>query len=156
MKPFTLLLALVGTIVSACANTSRPLAESHRRALADSVLTVFDSIAAIHRTQPDTALLRRLHPPGDSVQYVEGQRIETLSGDSLFRRVRALHVPVHSMTQRFFSRVALVIDVDHAVITALETVDWRDGVGAHRYEGVLTVALARGDGRWIVRAYRGT
>ena len=38
-------------------------------------------------------ILRRLHPPADTIQFVEGSLIETLTGDSLFRRVLALHGP---------------------------------------------------------------
>lgn len=45
---------------------------SHRRALADTIATLFDSLAAIHRDHPDTGLLRRLHPAADTIQFVEG------------------------------------------------------------------------------------
>jgi len=143
-------------VVAACTHAEAPLTAIHRRALADSLVALFDSISAIHRDRPDTGVLRRLHPPTDSVQFVEGGVIETLTGDSLFRRVRALHLPIHTMSQRFTNRTALLLDADHAVMTAAETVDWRDGSGAHRYEGTLTIAVTRRTDAWVVRAYRGT
>lgn len=133
-----------------------PLQAAHRRALADSLATLFDSISSIHRGSPDTGLLRRLHPPDDSLQYVEGTALETMTGDSLFRRVRSLHRPVHAMTQRFLHPVVLPIDADHAVLSATETVEWVDDTGPHRYEGILTVVAARRGEGWVIRAYRGS
>src|SRR5687768_16411267 len=99
------------------------------RTSADSVMTLFDSLAAIHRDHPDMGLFRRLHPSGDSILYVEGMRIERMTGDSLFRRVAALHVPVRSMQQRFSNRSAHFLDAHQAVLTANERVDWVDQNG---------------------------
>ena len=132
------------------------LDERHRLALIDTVLTIFDSLAAIHRGHPDTAVLRRLHPPTETIQFVEGPLIEALTGDSLFRRVRALHIPVSAMQQRFPERTGLLLDADHAVLTATEVVDWTDTTGAHRYSGLLTITVSRQGDRWVVRSYRGT
>jgi hypothetical protein len=132
------------------------LTAPHSRALADSVLTLFDSLTAIHRDRPDTGLLRRLHPVADTVLFIEGSHPETLTGDSLFRRVVASHVPVRSMTQRFTERRALVLGRDHALLTAAETVDWVDTAGAHRYAGLLTLAVSRRQNRWVIRMYRGS
>lgn len=128
----------------------------HRRALADSVLTLFDSLTAIHRDRPDTGLLRRLHPVADTVLFIEGSHPEAFTGDSLIRRVVASHLPVRSMTQRFAQRRALLLDRSHAVLTAAETVDWVDTAGAHRYAGLLTLAVSRRQNRWVIRAYRGS
>ena len=132
------------------------LGDQHRRALIDTVLTMFDSLAAIHRDHPDTALLRSLHPPAETIQFVEGPLIETLTGDSLFHRVRALHVPVTAMQQRFPERTGLLLDADHAVLTATEVVDWTDTTGEHRYSGILTITVSRQGDRWVVRSYRGS
>lgn len=132
------------------------LSTTHRRALADTVATLFDSLSAIHCDHPDTGILRRLHPPGDTIQFVEGRVIENLTGDSLFRRVRALHVPVSAMTQRFTDRSVLVADANHAVLTATETVDWTDTSGKHRYAGLLTITASRRGPAWVIRSYRGS
>jgi hypothetical protein len=132
------------------------LDDQHSHALIDTVLTIFDSLAAIHRDHPDTAILRSLHPPADTIQFVEGSLIEALTGDSLFRRVRALHVPVHSMKQRFTDRTGQLLDANHAVLTAAEQVDWADTKGAHRYSGLLTITVSRRGDRWVVRSYRGS
>ena len=132
------------------------LDDHHRHALIDTVLTIFDSLAAIHRDHPDTAILRRLHPPADTIQFVEGSLIEALTGDSLFRRVRALHVPVRAMTQRFADRTGRLLDANHAVLTAAEQVDWTDTNGAHRYSGLLTITVSRRGDRWVIRSYRGS
>jgi hypothetical protein len=127
-----------------------------RQALADTVLTLFDSLAAIHRDHPDTGLLRRLHPPADTVLFTEGSLTEAFSGDSLFRRVLASHRPVRTMRQRFTDRKAHVLDRSNALLTAAETVEWEDTAGTHRFAGLMTLAVSRrGDG-WIVRAYRGS
>lgn len=125
-------------------------------ALADTLTTLFDSLSAIHRDHPDTGILRRLHPPADSIQFVEGPLIETLTGDSLYRRVLALHVPVRTMAQQFTNRTASLLDADHAVLTATEHVDWVDAGGAHRYAGVLTIVVSRRGPRWVIRSYRGS
>ena len=151
--------ALLGSLVLALSCTNSPaedLTDRHRGALADTVATLFDSLAAIHRDQPDTGLLRRLHSPGDSIQFVEGAVTEVLTGDSLFRRVRALHRPVHAMTQRFADRSVLVLDVNHAVLTAAETVDWTDTAGPHHYAGLLTIVASRRGAAWLIRSYRGS
>jgi len=141
----------------ACDRAAREeLPASQRRALADSVLSLFDSLAAIHRDRPDTGLLRRLHPPADTVLFIEGPLAEAFTGDSLFRRVLAAHIPVRRMTQRFSERTAHLLDSRNALITALEAVEWVDTAGAHRYGGLLTLAISRrGDG-WVIRAYQGS
>jgi hypothetical protein len=132
------------------------LDDTHARALRDTVVTIFDSLAAIHRDHPDTGILRRLHPAADTIQFVEGALIETLTGDSLFRRVLALHGPVRSMTQRFTNRTGYLLDANHAVVTAAEQVDWVDTKGPHQYAGLLTITVSRRGDRWIVRTYRGS
>jgi hypothetical protein len=135
---------------------SSPPVSGHSRWTADSVMTLFDSLAAIHRDHPDTGLLRRLHPPGDTILFVEGATIERMTGDSLFRRVIVLHVPVSSMSQRFANRSAHFLGEEHAVLTATERVDWTDRSGAHVYEGLLSVVASRRGNGWVIRAYRGT
>ena len=135
---------------------TKGLPVAHRRALADTVATLFDSLSAIHRDHPDTGILRRLHPPGDTIQFVEGNVIEAITGDSLSRRVRALHVPVRAMTQRFTGRTVLLLDPNTAVLTAAETVDWTDTAGEHRYAGLLTITASRRDRGWVIRSYRGS
>ena len=150
-------LTLLGLILaggSGCAPTDLPpLSPSHRAALADTVLTLFDSVSAIHSAHPDTGILRRLHPPTDSLVFREGGVTEVFTGDSLFRRVLALHVPVRAMTQRFTERKALVPDVNTGIISAVEDVDWVDDRGPHRFHGVITLMVAREGGGWVVRAY---
>jgi hypothetical protein len=142
--------------LSACMRPAPVMDATHHRALVDSLLTLFDSLSAIHRGHPDTGVLRRLHPPPDTIMYVEGPSMERLTGDSLFRRVLTLHGPVREMTQQFPERSGLVLDADHAVLTATEQVDWIDTAGAHRYAGLLTIAVSRVGRRWVIRAYRGT
>jgi hypothetical protein len=132
------------------------LGQDHRRALADTVATFFDSLSAIHRDQPDTGLLRRLHPPADSILFIEGSKSEVFTGDSLFRRVLAAHRPVRSMSQRFSQRTSQMLDGNHALLTATEDVDWVDTAGSHRYSGLLTIAVSRRGRGWIIRAYRGS
>ena len=132
------------------------LTPAHRAALADTVATLFDSLAAIHRDHPDTGLLRRLHPPADTVLFIEGPAAESFTGDSLFRRVVASHVPVRAMTQRFSDRRAHLLDGSHALVTATETVDWTDTAGVHQYAGLLTIVVSRHGGGWVIRAYRGS
>jgi hypothetical protein len=151
------LLAAAVLLLLGCADPrTQVLSAAHRRALADSVAALFDSLSAIHRDHPDTGLLRRLHPPGDTIQFVEGGVIEAVTGDSLFRRVRALHVPVRAMTQRFTGRTVLLLDPNHAVLTAAETVDWTDIAGEHRYAGLLTITASRRGRGWVIRSYRGS
>lgn len=152
-----LLFLLAFPFLTGCTSVrTKPLTDAQRRALLDSTLTMFDSLAAIHRDHPDTAILRRLHPPADTVQFVEGTLVEMLTGDSLFRRVRALHIPVSAMKQGFASRTGTLLDVNHAVLTAAEVVDWVDDAGAHRYTGLLTITVSRRGDRWVVRSYRGS
>jgi hypothetical protein len=151
------LLAGISCLAIACtAAQPRVLGEAHRRALADTVTTLFDSLSAIHRGHPDTGMLRRLHPPADSIQFVEGSLIETLTGDSLFRRVVAMHVPVSAMDQRFTRRTGYLLDADHAVVTAVEKVVWTDTAGPHQYAGLLTLTASRRGPRWVIRTYRGS
>jgi hypothetical protein len=130
------------------------LAPAHRRALADTVASLFDSMTAIHRDHPDTGLLRRLHPPSDTLLFIEGSLVERFTGDSLFRRVLAAHVPVRRMTQRFTERTVYLLDPRYALITARESVAWVDTSGEHEYAGLLTLTLARQGDRWVIRAYR--
>jgi hypothetical protein len=120
------------------------------------LVTMFDSLAAIHRDHPDTGILRRLHPPGDTILHIEGSAIERFTGDSLFRRVIALHVPVRSMRQEFTERSVYSLDADHAVLTARERVEWVDATGPHTYAGILTLTVVRVNSRWVIRTYRGT
>ncbi len=144
--------------VALACQPARPetLDDGHRRALVDTVETIFDSLAAIHRDHPDTSILRHLHPSTDTIQFVEGSLIETLTGDSLFRRVLALHVPVRAMRQRFTNRTGYLLDATHAVLTAAEKVDWVDTTGGHEYSGILTITVSRRGPRWVVRTYRGS
>lgn len=144
------------SVLLACQNPGpAPLSAAYRAALRDSVLSLFDSLSAIHTGHPDTAVLRRLHPPADTLLFVEGARIERLTGDSLYRRVLALHRPVHAMDQRFTGREAQVLDRNTAVLTAVETVHWTDTSGTHDWHGVLTLVVTRANGAWVIRSYRG-
>lgn len=143
-------------IVLACSDsTSAPLTTAHRAALGDSVLALFDSLSAIHTGQPDSGLLRRLHPATDTLLFIEGGVVEKLTGDSLFRRVLALHRPVHEMNQQFTQRQAHVLDRNTAVLTATETVHWADTAGVHDWGGLLTLVVTRSGPGWVIRAYRG-
>jgi hypothetical protein len=140
------LLALGLALAAGCAAPEQAtLDAAGRRALADSAATLFDSLTAIHTDQPDTALLRRLHPPADTLLFAEGSKSELLTGDSLFRRVLAAHGPVRSMAQRFTDRTAYLLDANHALLTATERVDW-----------LLTIAVSRQGSGWVIRAYRGS
>jgi hypothetical protein len=151
------LFAAAFCLASACGGT-RPeaLDDAPRRALLDTLATIFDSLAAIHRDHPDTGVLRRLHPPADSIQFVEGSLIETFTGDSLFRRVLTLHGPVRAMSQLFSDRTGYLLDANHGVLTAVETVNWTDTTGTHQYAGLLTITVSRRGPRWVVRTYRGS
>jgi hypothetical protein len=153
--PFLLVATLC--LATACAGThTEALDHAHGQALIDTLGTIFDSLAAIHRDHPDTAVLRRLHPPADTLQFVEGALIETFTGDSLFRRVVHLHGPVRAMSQRFSERTGYLLDANHAVLTAVEKVDWVDAKGAHQYSGLLTITVSRRGPRWVIRTYRGS
>lgn len=156
MRHRLLLIAFLSFPLGCQGRRPGPLDDQQRHALIDTVLTIFDSLAAVHRDHPDTAILRALHPPADTLQFVEGSVIEALTGDSLFRRVRALHVPVSAMQQRFTDRTAQLLDANHAVLTAAEQVDWSDAKGVHRYSGLLTITVSRLRDRWVVRSYRGS
>jgi hypothetical protein len=151
----TSLLGAILGILACSSSNSRPLTDGHRAALGDSVLTLFDSLSAIHAGHPDSGLLRRLHPPRDTLLFIEGGLVEHVTGDSLFRRVLALHRPVHEMTQRFTERRAQVLDRNTAVLTATETVHWADTAGVHDWGGLLTLVATRGKTGWVIRAYRG-
>ena len=156
MRPY-LALAVCLWLVTGCGSTMPDsLSATRRRALADSLVSLFDSLAAIHRDQPDTSMLRRLHPPADTVLFIEGSLVEAFTGDSLFRRVLAAHVPVQKMAQRFSERRAHLLDSRNALITARETVEWVDTAGTHHYAGLLTLAISRNRDRWLIRAYRGS
>jgi hypothetical protein len=132
-----------------------PLTPSHRAALRDTVLTLFDSLSLIHTGHPDSGVLRRLHPPGDTLLFIEGGVVEQLTGDSLFRRVLALHLPVREMTQRFTERQGQLLDRNSAVVTAVESVQWTDTSGPHDWRGLLTLVVSRRATGWVIRAYRG-
>lgn len=151
------LLAIWFCAVTGCARSEPDIFKpAHRAALADTVNTIFDSLTAIHRDHPDTGLLRRLHPSADTLQFIEGSKIESLTGDSLFRRVLSSHVPVRAMTQHFAQRTALLLDANHAILTAAEGVEWVDNLGPHRYSGILTIAVSRRGEGWVIRSYRGS
>lgn len=151
------LLLICFCVAAGCANPDADaLRPDHRRALADTVATLFDSLSTIHRDHPDTGLLRRLHPPDDSILFIEGSKSEVFSGDSLFRRVLAAHGPVRTMSQRFSQRTSQILDGDNALLTATEDVDWVDTAGAHKYSGLLTIAVSRRGRGWVIRAYRGS
>ena len=139
-----------------CTQAGPSVATYNSAALGDSLRTLYDSLSQIHQDHPDTGLLRRLHPPADTILFVEGAVIESLTGDSLFRRVRSLHAPVTAMRQHFDDRAVQVIDRNHAVLTARESVDWTDHTGAHHYAGLLTLVTRRRGERWVIVAYRGS
>jgi len=144
-------------LLSAC-EKSAPEPDLERPAAVDAaaLATLFDSLSAIHRDHPDTGLLRRLHPAGDTILFVEGNLVESLTGDSLFRRVEALHVPVRTMKQEFSARTVQLLDEANAVLTASERVEWTDATGPHQYAGLLTLVVSRRGPGWVIRAYRGT
>lgn len=156
---------LMVALLLACSPAPEPAAErkaateekiqAGRDALGDSLLTLFDSVSAIHSAIPDTGLLRRLHPPADTLLFVEGTTVEHMTGDSLFRRVLAAHGPVTSMTQEFTGRSVQLLDRHTAVLTAVETVHWNDHLGPHAFQGLMTLVVSRVHGRWVIRAVRG-
>ncbi len=144
--------------LTAVALATTPLAGQrprHQQTLGDTLLTIFDSVSAIHASHPDTGLLRRLHPAADTLVYIEGDRIEAFTGDSLFRRVVALHRPVRTMTQEFTERHARVFDTTTAFLSATERVRWVDATGPHEWHGLLTLLVTRRGDRWFIRGYRG-
>ena len=151
------LLAVTFCLATACAGSRMEAPDAaHRKALIDTLATIFDSLAAIHRDHPDTGVLRRLHPPADTLQFVEGSLIEAFTGDSLFQRVVHLHGPVRAMSQRFSERTGYLLDANHAALTAVEKVDWVDATGTHQYSGLLTITVSRRGPRWVIRTYRGS
>ncbi len=146
------------SLLLACRPAPAPqtqLTDADRAALGDSLMTFFDSVSAIHNTHPDSALLVRLHPATDTVQLAEGGKVERFTGDSMVRRVLAMHVPVTRMDQRFTERSATVVDRDNVVVSAKEDVSWTDSAGPHEFHGTLSLALVRVAGRWVIRGYRG-
>lgn len=144
-------------LLAACGRAERdPPAERSPAPDVAVLASLFDSVSAIHRDHPDTGMLRRLHPPGDTILFVEGSTVELLTGDSLFRRVQALHLPVRTMVQRFTARSVHLVDASNAVLTATERVDWTDAAGPHLYTGLLTLVVSRRGPGWVIRAYRGT
>lgn len=120
-----------------------------------ALLSYFDSISAIHSAHPDTALARRLHPGADTLLSIEDTVFEQFTGDSLFRRVVAMHHGLADMRQRFTERRVLQLGDRFAIIAARESVDWTDSGGAHQWRGVLTVALERRPQGWVIRSYHG-
>jgi hypothetical protein len=144
--------SLAAVLLTTPLAAQRPLPQP---TLGDTLLTLFDSVSAIHSTHPDTSLLRRLHPVNDTLVFIEGDRVEALTGDSLFRRVVALHRPVTTMTQEFTERRARVFDAATAFLSAAERVRWVDATGPHEWRGLLTLLVIRRGDRWIIRAYRG-
>jgi len=148
LRRFAALSVTLGLLLTACERTNAPEVAT--------LATLFDSLSAIHRDHPDTGLLRRLHPIGDTILFVEGAVVETLTGDSLFRRVLALHVPVRTMKQEFSARTVHLLDGANALLTASERVEWTDAAGPHQYAGLLTLVVSRRGQGWVIRAYRGT
>src|SRR5262245_13390333 len=118
------LLVLAAAGLVACDSPKPETPATLGRASLDSALTIFDSLSAIPFVPPDTALLRSVRPSADTIQSVEGTASEAFTGDSLFKRVRALYVPVHKMAQRFTDRVGHFLGAKHAVLTANEKVEW--------------------------------
>jgi SnoaL-like domain len=156
MHRLSVLFLFCCSVVAACARPDADgFSQAERQALADSVLTLFDSLSAIHQGQPDTGILRRLHPPEDTLLFIEGNTVESFTGDSLFRRVLASHRPVRQMTQRFSQRRIQLLDADHAILTGQEDVEWVDTAGPHSFHGILTLVASRRGERWVLRGYRG-
>jgi hypothetical protein len=150
-----ILLTLAGTMTGCGSVGPKPRPAGHDPALAATVVSLFDSLSAIHQDHPDTGLLRRLHPAADTLLFIEGSLVETFTGDSLFRRVLASHAPVRRMRQTFSERRAHLLDAGTALVTAREAVEWVDTAGTHQYAGLLTLAVSRTGDRWVIRAYRG-
>jgi Domain of unknown function (DUF4440) len=148
-RPLLLLLAFVG-----CANPPQERAGTPSPALADTLLSLFDSMVTIHQAIPDTALLRRMHPAGDTIMFVEGPVVHRFTGDSLVRRVAAAHHGVSSMGPAIDDRYVQLMGGDHAILTGRERVRWTSGGQDHEWEGLLTLVAARGPGRWVIRGYR--
>lgn len=145
--------ALAALLLSGCAAppSSPPVATA---ALRDTLLTLFDSIVTIHQAVPDTALIRRMHPPADTIMFVEGPTVHRFTGDSLVRRVAAAHAGVTSMGPRIDGREVLLLGADYAMLTGTERVTWSTSAGSHDWQGLLTLVVARRNGRWTIRGYR--
>jgi hypothetical protein len=124
-------------------------------ALADSVLTLVDSLVAVHQTTPDTGLARRLFPSGDTLLYVEGSSVHSFTGDSLIRRIVHAHGAVRRVDPKVPSRHVRLLGRDGAEVTMRWVVDVVDTAGVHHpWDGPVSVGLARRGDRWIVRTYR--
>ncbi len=147
--------ALLAILLWACADRPpEPPVATANPALRDTLLTLFDSVITIHQAMPDTALIRRMHPAHDTIVFVEGPAIHRFTGDSLVRRVAGAHQGVTSMGPRIEERDVLLLGPDHALLTGMERVSWSTSAGSHEWAGLLTLVVARGDGRWTIRGYR--
>jgi hypothetical protein len=145
------------TLVAACVSRGGdlPLTTSEARALADTVLTIVDSLVAVHQTHPDTALLGRLYPGADTILYVEGGTIRTFTGDSLLRRTLAAHAVVRSMSPRILERQVRLLDRQNAILSAVWDVDVVDTTGTHHpWRGPITLAVSRRGDHWVIRSHR--
>lgn len=143
--------AVLGAVVASCSGPRESVAT---RALGDSLLTLFDSMIRIHQAVPDTAMIRRMHPPADTIMFVEGSLVHRFTGDSLLKRVAAAHEHVTSMEPTIVDREVVLLDGDHAMLTGLERVNWTVDATANTWEGLLTLVVARRGDRWVVRGYR--
>lgn len=144
-----------GAIVTSCSTpTAVPSASVATAALRDTLLTLFDSVVQIHQAVPDTAMIRRMHPVADTIMFVEGSLVHQFTGDSLISRVAAAHAQVTSMGSSIAERHALILGADHAMLTGLERVSWKVDTVSNTWEGLLTLVVARSNGRWVIRGYR--
>ena len=131
------------------------MADGSSPALADSLLSMVDSLLLIHQRIPDTALLGRVFPPSDSLLYVEGSAIQLFRGDSLARRTMRAHAGVRDIHARAPVRHIRLLGRDGAEITVLWEVEVVDTAGVrHPWRGPITLGLARRGNRWTVRTYR--
>lgn len=125
------------------------------RALRDTILTLADSLIAIHQARPDTALHARIFPLQDSLLYVEGQDIRTITGEALLLRTVNAHATVRSMSPKAIDRHVEVFGRNAAELTVRWVVDVVDTTGMHHpWEGPLTMGVIRRGNRWVVRSYR--
>jgi hypothetical protein len=125
---------LVAGLLAGCAPDAE-MTGDHRRALADTLATLFDSLADIHQAVADTALLRRLHPAEDTLVMVHDRQVLVFTGDSLLRRVVNAHRRVASIRQSYTDRRVQLLDRGNAFLIAHETVEFTDTAGStHRYE----------------------
>lgn len=155
IRPLTL--PALAVVLCACAEPREapPLAGPNP-ALADTLLTLFDSLTTVHQATPDLALLARIHSATDTIMFVEGSKTHHFTGDSLVQRVAAAHVGVSSMGPSITDRSALMLGADHAILTGRELVHWTDRAGVHEFEGLITIVVVRSTpgGRWVIRGYR--